>query len=229
MRLGGVGEDQVLVDLVGHRERVVLLAERRDQVQLGRGEDLAGRVVRRVEQHQPGTRAERGAQLTLVEGVAPVRAGTQRDRPAYRPGQRDRRRVRVVVGLEADHLVARLAQPQDRGGDRLGGARGDHHLAVRVALQTPEALFVGRDRAAQRRDAGQRRILVRAAVQQGLGRGGEHLRRAVGVREALAEVDRAGAHRQCGHLAEDRGAERPHPFDQRIDRHSQSSRGPGVS
>ena len=47
-------EDEVLVDLVGDGEEVVLDAELGDQLELGAREDLAGRVVRRVEQQQAG-------------------------------------------------------------------------------------------------------------------------------------------------------------------------------
>ena len=47
-------EHEVLVDLVGDGEQVALAAVRGDQLQLGAVEDLAGRVVRRVEQDQPG-------------------------------------------------------------------------------------------------------------------------------------------------------------------------------
>ena len=124
--------------------------------------------------------------------------------------------VRVVVRLEADHLVARLAEREDAGGDRLGGARGHHDLAVRVVLQAPEPALVGGDGRAQRRDARARRVLVVAGAQR-LGGRGQHLRRAVGVGEALAEVDRAGTHGERGHLGEDGGPERPHPGHQRVD------------
>ena len=46
--LGIVVED-VLVDLVGDRERAPLLAQTGDELQLFAREDLAGRVVRRVD------------------------------------------------------------------------------------------------------------------------------------------------------------------------------------
>ena len=50
-------EDQVLVDLVGDRDQVVLDAHGGDRLELGPGEDLAGRVVRGVEQHARGCAA----------------------------------------------------------------------------------------------------------------------------------------------------------------------------
>ncbi len=55
----GAVEDQVLVDLVGDHPRVVLARQRADQLELGAAEDLAGGVVRGVEQHQPGAGGER--------------------------------------------------------------------------------------------------------------------------------------------------------------------------
>ena len=69
------------------------------------------------------------------------------------------------------------------------------------------AALVGRDRLAQRGDAGQRRVLVVAFVQRGRG-GVEDSRRPVLVREALTEVDRPGPLGQVGYLGEDCGADR---------------------
>ena len=62
------------------------------------------------------------------------------------------------------------------------------------------------DRLAQHRHARARRVLVDAAVDR-RDRGIEHLARAVGVGEALAEVDAAGGHGERAHLGEDRRAE----------------------
>jgi hypothetical protein len=55
-------EDQVLVDLVGHHDQVVLTRNGGDILELGTREDGAGRVVRTVEQEQPRARTDRGAQ-----------------------------------------------------------------------------------------------------------------------------------------------------------------------
>ena len=62
------------------------------------------------------------------------------------------------------------------------------------------------DRVAQLGDADPRRVLVVPGADRGDG-GLEHLRRPVGVGEALPEVDRAGRDRERRHLGEDRGAE----------------------
>ena len=76
---------------------------------------------------------------------------------------RDAGGVGVVVRLERDDLVAGLAQREQRGGDRLGRAGGDEHLAVGVELEPVEAPLVRGDRRAQLRDARARRVLVVAA------------------------------------------------------------------
>ena len=66
-------EDQVLVHLVRDHEQVALDGELGDGGQLLAGQDGAGRVVRGVEQDQPGAGGDRGAQLVQVEaGRRPV-------------------------------------------------------------------------------------------------------------------------------------------------------------
>ena len=55
----GALEDQVLVDLVGHGQEVTVAAQLGDLRQLVGAEDLAGRIVRGVEEEHPGPRADR--------------------------------------------------------------------------------------------------------------------------------------------------------------------------
>src|SRR6202042_3518257 len=103
-------------------------------------------------------------------------------------------------GLERDGLVTRLQERDQRGGDPLGGARGDQDLPVRVDVHTVEALLVRGDRVPERGNARARRVLVAPPLQdRRCGRGGD-LGGAVGVREALAEVDQPGRQGQCRHL-----------------------------
>jgi hypothetical protein len=202
----GGAEDEVFVDLVRDHQQIALDGEGGDGGQLVVGEDGAGGVVRGVEQDEAGAVGDRVAQLVQVEAEgAVVRAEGDRDAGAAR--HRDARRVRVVVRLQRDHLVARLQQGQQRGGDGLGGARGDQHLGVGVAGQPVEALLVFGDGGTQFGDARAGRVLVAAAVAQGAHRGLAHLFGAVGVGKALAQVDGTGTHGEGGHLGEDRGAE----------------------
>ena len=152
---GGVGEGQVLVHLVGDgvRRRAPGTGSATSASSVA-GEDLAGRVVRRVQQHQAGTRAERAPQLVGVEPVPPVRSRAQRHRPPDRAGERDRGGVRVVVGLEAHDLVAGLAQRED--------AAAIASVAPAVTTTSPSGSYsrpqnrslVRDDRRAQGRDAG---------------------------------------------------------------------------
>ena len=107
------------------------------------------------------------------------------------PGHRDARGVRVVVRLERDDLVARLAQREQRGRDRLGRARGDEHLGVGVEVEAVEALLVRRrSRARSSGTPMPGRVLVVAGADR-VDRGLLHDVGAVGVGEPLPEVDRA--------------------------------------
>ena len=87
-------EDEVLVDLVADRDQVVLAADRGDRLELVAREDLAGRVVRRVE-HQRAHARPGGGGAQRVDVERPV-GRAQRDRPADAARERDRRRVGVV-------------------------------------------------------------------------------------------------------------------------------------
>ena len=146
---GGAGEHEVLVDLVGDDDQVVVDGQLGDLRQLAGVEHLAGRVVRRVEQDQPGARPDGGAQLGRVEAVAAVGLRAQQDGHGARPGQGDARLVAVVHRLEHDDLVAVVEHPEQRPGERLGGAGGDQHLGVGIVVQPVEALLVAGDRLAQ--------------------------------------------------------------------------------
>ena len=107
-----VVEGQVLVDLVGHDEQVVLLGHRGDGRELGPVEHLAGRVVGRVEEDEPGTGRDGGPQGVDVEREV---GRPQRDRAAGGAGHGDAGGVAVVVRLEGDGLVAgRRAGPGAR-------------------------------------------------------------------------------------------------------------------
>ena len=59
--------DHVLVDLVGDREDVVPLAQLGDDLELAARENLAGRVVRAVEDDRLGPRREGARQAIGIE------------------------------------------------------------------------------------------------------------------------------------------------------------------
>ena len=196
-------EHEVLVDLVGHGDEVVLHAEPSDRLELRGGEHLAGGVVRRVQQHQP--RAVGDERRERVD-VGVVRGRVEGDRPQPSAGHRRDGGVAVVGGLEGEDLVAGVAQRQHRGGDRLRGSGGDQHLGGRVDVDPPEALLVIGDGDAQLLDARSRRVLVHSAA-DGRDGGVGHLDGSVLVGEALPEVDGSRGRGERRHLREDRRAE----------------------
>ena len=101
------------------------------------------------------------AARSVVE-VGPEVRRAQRDRAAPGAAHVEHRDVGVVVGLQHDHLVARVDQAEERRGDGLRAAGGDHDLAVGVDGEPVVALLVARDRGPQGRDADARGVLVGA-------------------------------------------------------------------
>ena len=86
-------------------------------------------------------------------GQAPVRRAAGCTSRGDAAGAAHHRQVGVVERLEQHHLVARLDQGQEGGGQRLGGAGGDGDLARPVELQALEAAVVVGHRLAQLRQA----------------------------------------------------------------------------
>ena len=171
----------------------------------------AGGVVRRVEQHQ--ARAGPDGVGQPVE-VGPERRRAEGDRHADASGERDRRCVRVVVRLEGHHLVARLAQREHRGGDRLGGPGRDQHLGVGVEVEPIVRCWWA---AMAPRSSGTPMAggywlrpsrMASMATSRTLG--------PVGVGEPLPEVDGTGRGGERRHLAEDGRAETPRPCREQI-------------
>ena len=143
-------------------------------------------------------------------GIEVVRGRPQRHDAPLGTGERDARRVGVVVRLERDDLVAGFAQGEQRGGDRFGRARGHEHLGVGVELEPVEAVLVRSDRGPERGNTDARRILVVPGADR-VDRGLLDRLGTVGVREPLSEVDRPRRQRERRHLGEDRRPEALHP------------------
>src|SRR5690606_28564174 len=91
--------DQVLVDLVGHHDQVVLAGDLGDRGQLGAREHRAGRIVRGVQQDQPGVGCDGGAQAVDVQDE-PVAVRDEPGGAAPGPGEGDGGGVGVVVRLD---------------------------------------------------------------------------------------------------------------------------------
>ncbi len=199
-------ELDVFVDLVGDDERVVALAQLGDQLQLDTGENLAGRIVRCVDDDSADTIGEGCAQLGLVN--APVRPA-QRDEPGPGTGEDRVRAVVLVEGLEHDHLLTGINERQHHRDHRLGGTAGHTDLGLRV--DRPARVGAGDlagDRMPERRRPPGDGVLVVVGVDGGLGRLLE-FGRAGKVREALREVDTTVRQTQPGHLPDHRLGERP--------------------
>ena len=193
-------EHDVLVDVVGEREQVVLQAQVRDELELVAAEDLAGRVVRRVDDDRPGPRRHGGPQLIGID--RPVRF-VERHVSRGGPGEDRVGAVVLVERLEHDDLVARVEQAEHRRDHSLGRAAHHRDLGIRVRLPARvEAGGLGGDGPAERRRAGDDRVLVDVGKERGRGRLLE-LGRGREVREALGQADGTGLHRQAVHLADD--------------------------
>ena len=190
-------EHDVLVDVVGERKQVVLQAEVRDEFELVAPENLAGRVVRRVDDDRPGPRRHGGAQLIGVD--RPVRF-VERHVARRGPGEDRVGAVVLVERLEHDDLVARIEQAEHRRDHSL--RRPAHHRDLGVGVGLPariEASGLRGDGTPERRRAGDDRVLVDVGEQRGRGRLLE-LRGGREVREALGQADGAGLDRQAVHL-----------------------------
>ena len=180
-----------------------------------RGEDRPGRVVRGVEQDEPGAVGHRGAQPVEVE---PEVRRPQRHRHPDGAGQLDACAVGVVERLERHHLLTRVDESEQRCGHCLGRAGGDHDLGGGVQVEAVEPFLVLGDRQPQVRLTRPRRVLVQPRPDRRDRRVG-HLDRAVGVGEALAEVDRTRLQRQGRHLGENRRAEAGQPAGELLGAH----------
>ena len=122
------GIDDVLVDVIGEGDDVVGVAEPGDHLELGAREDLAGRVVRRVDDDPPRSRREGVAELVGID--PPVRL-VERDVARHGAGEDRIGPVVLVVRLEDDDLVAGVQDRHHRRDHPLGRAAGDGDLRSR--------------------------------------------------------------------------------------------------
>ena len=122
-------EHQVLVDLVAHGEGVMALEQIGDEVELVAVEHLGRGIERVVEHEQLGPGRERRRQRLARQ--APV-GRLEADQLGHAAAPPHDRQIAVVERLEQHHLVARLDEPEQARGQRLGRARGHHHLALPV-------------------------------------------------------------------------------------------------
>src|SRR5262245_47089856 len=192
--------DDVLVDLVGDRQEIVLQAEIGNGLQLALREDLARRVIGAVEDDGPGTRRHRATQAIRVEREL---GRLERHEHRYRAGDDAARPVVLVERLEDDDLVARVEHGQERRQHGLGRAATDRHVAVGIDVHVVERAVLPGNRLAQARRAPGDRVLMEVAVDCPVRRG-DQLRRRREVRHALGQVHAPDLVDDAGHLADDR-------------------------
>ena len=115
----------------------------------------AGRIVRRVQDHELGARAEPVAQI--VQREAEVELLAQRQRHRHAAGPPDRGLVDRESRVRIDDLVARLAHREDRQEqEQLGAVADEHPLGRHLDLPAPRQL--GGDHLAKLGHAGARRV-----------------------------------------------------------------------
>ena len=113
-------------------------------------EDAAGRVLGRVEDHQPGAFGYQRAKFIAVEAEAVLLAKRQRYRPGAGMGYH--RLVGGKAGVGVDDLVARARESVDRIEEQGLGAGGYHDL-VRAELEASKGSSLFGDGGAQLRQS----------------------------------------------------------------------------
>ena len=194
-------EPHVLVDLVGDGDDPVPLAQARDLRQLLGREDAARRVARRVDEDQARPRADRSSQPSGIEAEA---GPGQPDKARFHTRQGAGGQVVFVPRLQDQHLVARLRQRQDGGGDALGNPAGDGDLSVWIDGNPVETGGLGRDRFAKGARSPCEPVLVVLARADGARKRLQDLGGRVEVRQALREVDAADLGVKPRHLPDHR-------------------------
>ena len=127
-----------------------------------RGEILAlpdrrRRVMRGIEDHQPGTLAQRSGKLLPVNAKMRRLQGNALQHAA---GKLNRRGIAVVARVKADNLIPGAHQGGNGRIQGLGGARRHGHIAVGIrSVAVKLGGFIG-DSFTQRRHAGHRGVLV---------------------------------------------------------------------
>ena len=165
----------------------------------GLGEDFARGIVRRVDDHRLGARAESRLELAAIDReVGPAQSHVTRGRT----GQDYVGTIVLIERLEDDHLVAWIDHREHGRDHRLGRAAGHGDVAIGIAFEPiVRARLVG-DRAAEVGRAVRDRVLVIVFVDRALGRLLEFRgRRKIG--KSLGQVDGATSERAPGHLADD--------------------------
>ncbi len=199
---------QMFPHFVADDDQIMLARHRCDRLQFGRIEQSPGRVVRIVEDNRAGVGSHRRLKRVSLD---PPAGGLKRhfaNRPARAANER---RISIISRSHNDHLVAGSDRCEDRGGQRLGSARGDAD-AIGAGDDRVISHIMSRHRRAQCRESTRRGILVRAVLQCARRRVENRLGPAE-IREALPQVDGRVLRRGEAHPLEHAGR---HRFVQRV-------------
>ena len=209
-------EHDVLPDLVAQGDRIEADAEIGQEGEVFGTEDDRRRIERIVEQDDLGLPREGARQRRLRQ---PETRRLEGDEARHAAGPAHERQVGVVHRLEQHHFVAGRDEGQQGSRERLGGAGGDHHLALGIERQALPMAVMRRDRRAQLRQPHHGRILI-PTLDHGVGRLAAHVLGTRIVGKALPEIDRAGLAGELGHHLEDGGRQIGEDRVHRRSRHS---------
>ena len=193
-------EYDMLIHLVGDNVGIVLLRERRDNLQLLAGEHLAARIGRVAQDDGLRVLTERVLKHICVK-VEIRRHERHIDRLCA--GQDGIRTVVLVKRGENDNLVARIGDCHHRSHHRLCAAAGRDDFGVRVDPAAHEIGLLGGQRLAEVLRTPGDGILVVILVGH-LRQTVEQLLRRLKVRETLRQVYRVILHGNARHAADDR-------------------------
>ena len=175
------------VDLVREDEQVALDRQPRDELDVLPRQDAAGRVLRRVDDQEPGAVGHQRGELGEVHPELALLAEADRHRPGA--DEAHQRLVDRVPGVGQDHLVAGLDAAQQGEEEDVLGARDHDHLE-RLDVRPQPPVEEVRDRLAHLEDAAGRRVVGVVGVHRPVGRLDDVVgRREVGL--ADLEVDDA--------------------------------------
>ena len=194
-------EDDVLPDFIAKRIGAEAAAESGQEREILVREDRCGRVERIVEQDDLGLRREGLRKRRLGE---PEARGREGDEARHAPCPTHERQVGVVHRLEQHDLVAGLDQRHQGSGESLGCTGRHHDFRFRIEVEALPMPVMGGNGGAKLREPHHRRILVPAVDDRIGGLAADVLGPRI-VREALAEIDRAGFPGKAGHDLENGG------------------------
>ena len=171
---------------------------------VGRTQDGARRIMRRIDDDQARFCADGGGQLVPRHAVA-LFTHLHGDQHGHAAGQRDGRQIAVVGRFDDDDFLARMHAAQNGRGKGLRGAGRDGDFRAGIVAVAVQAGDLRGDGLAQGGGARHLRVLVVAGA-HGVADQVDQGRVAIEVGKALAQVDGAMLGRQAGHAGKHGGA-----------------------